>query len=87
MVLGFIEVLTQPAYGVGDFILLFVRQLGIGLAVGLLVGAAAVYVLRRIRLSAAGLYPVASLTVARSPSGVPTRCTGLAFSPCISPGS
>jgi cell volume regulation protein A len=64
LVLGFIEVLTQPAYGVGDFILLFVRQLGIGLAVGLLVGAAAVYVLRRIRLSTAGLYPVASLTVA-----------------------
>ena len=64
LVLGFIEVLTQPAYGVGDFILLFVRQLGIGLAVGLLVGAAAVYVLRRIRLATAGLYPVASLTVA-----------------------
>jgi cell volume regulation protein A len=64
LVLGFIEVLTRPAYGVGDFILLFVRQLGIGLAVGLLVGAAAVYMLRRIRLSTAGLYPVASLTVA-----------------------
>jgi potassium/hydrogen antiporter len=64
LVLGFIDVLTKPAYGVGDFILLFVRELGIGLAVGLLVGAAAVHVLRRIRLSTAGLYPVASLTVA-----------------------
>jgi potassium/hydrogen antiporter len=64
LVLGFIEVLTQPAYGVGDFILLFVRELGVGLAVGLLVGVAAVYVLRRVRLSTAGLFPVASLTVA-----------------------
>ena len=64
LVLGFIDVLTQPAYGVGDFILLFVRELAIGLAVGLLVGVAAVYVLRRIRLSTAGLYPVASLTIA-----------------------
>jgi cell volume regulation protein A len=64
LVLGFIDVLRQPAYGVGDFILLFVRELGIGLAVGLLVGAAAVSVLRRIRLSTAGLYPVATLTVA-----------------------
>lgn len=64
LVLGFIEVLTQPAYGVGDFILLFVRELGIGLAIGLLVGAVAVYVLRRVRLATAGLYPVASLTVA-----------------------
>jgi cell volume regulation protein A len=64
LVLGFIELLTKPAYGVGDFVVLFVRQLGIGLAIGLLVGAGAVYVLRRIRLSTAGLYPVASLTVA-----------------------
>ncbi|HJS95760.1 MAG TPA: potassium/proton antiporter [Solirubrobacteraceae bacterium] len=64
LVLGFIDVLKRPGYGVGDFILLFARELGIGLAIGLLVGAAAVYVLRRIRLSTAGLYPVASLTVA-----------------------
>jgi potassium/hydrogen antiporter len=64
LVLGFIDVLTQPGYGVGDFVLLFVRELGIGLAVGLLVGVGGVSALRRIRLSTAGLYPVASLTVA-----------------------
>ena len=59
LVLGFIDLLTQPGYGAADFVLLFVRELGIGLLVGMLVGAVAVYVLRRVRLSTAGLYPVA----------------------------
>jgi cell volume regulation protein A len=64
LVVGFIDLLTQPGYGAGDLIVLFIRELGIGLGVGLAVGAGAVYVLRRARLSTAGLYPVASLTVA-----------------------
>jgi cell volume regulation protein A len=63
LVLTFINLLTQPGYGVGDIIVLFVRQLGIGVLVGVLVGSVGVYVLRRIRFSTAGLYPVASLTV------------------------
>jgi potassium/hydrogen antiporter len=64
LVLGFIDLLTKPEYGVADFVLLFVRELGIGLLVGVLVGSVAVYVLRRARLATAGLYPVATLTVA-----------------------
>jgi cell volume regulation protein A len=64
LVLGFIDLLTQPGYGAGDMAVLFVRELGIGLVVGLVVGAAAVYTLRRARLATAGLYPVASLTIA-----------------------
>ena len=64
LVLGFIELLSRPAYGAGDAVLLFVRELGIGLLIGVLVGAGAVYGLRRARLATAGLYPVASLTVA-----------------------
>jgi cell volume regulation protein A len=44
-------------------VLLFVRQLGIGAVTGVLIGSAAVYALRRARLTSAGLYPVASLTV------------------------
>jgi cell volume regulation protein A len=64
LVLGFIDLLIQPGYGAADMVLLFVRELGIGLLVGVVVGAAAVYALRRARLATAGLYPVASLTVA-----------------------
>ena len=63
LVLGFIDLLTQPGFGAADMVVLFVRELGIGLLVGVLVGSVAVYVLRRARLATAGLYPVASLTV------------------------
>jgi cell volume regulation protein A len=64
LVLGFIAWLTHDDYGLGDMAVLFVRQLGIGLAVGLVVGVAAVAVLRRVRLATTGLYPVATLAVA-----------------------
>jgi cell volume regulation protein A len=64
LVLGFIDLLTQPGYGVADMVVLFVRELGIGLVAGVLVGGAAVHILRRARLATAGLYPVASLAVA-----------------------
>ncbi|HET8979486.1 MAG TPA: potassium/proton antiporter [Solirubrobacteraceae bacterium] len=64
LVLSFIDLLTRPGFGAGDIAVLFVRELGIGLAVGVAVGGAAVQALRRARLSTAGLYPVASLTVA-----------------------
>lgn len=64
LVLGFIDLLIKPGYGAADMVVLFVRELGVGLLVGLLVGRLAVYALRRARLATAGLYPVASLTVA-----------------------
>src|SRR4051794_18284225 len=41
LVLGFMDWIQKPGYGVADMALLLVRQLGIGLAVGLVVGWAA----------------------------------------------
>ncbi len=64
LVLGFIEWLQHDDYGLADMAVLFVRQLGIGLAIGLLVGAAAWWTLQRVRMTTAGLYPVATLAVA-----------------------
>jgi potassium/hydrogen antiporter len=64
LVLGFIEWLTHDSYGIGDMAVLLVRQLGIGLGIGVVVGVAAVWVLRRVRLATGGLYPVATLAVA-----------------------
>ena len=64
LVLGFIEWLTHDDYGIGDMAVLFVRQLGIGLAIGVVVGVAGVWVLRRVQLATAGLYPVATLAIA-----------------------
>ena len=63
LVLGFIDLLTQPGYSAANLLLLFVRELGIGLVVGLAVGAVAVRGLQAGAARHAGLYPVASLTV------------------------
>src|SRR3954452_4721187 len=64
LVLGFMDWIQKPGYGVPDMALLFVRQLGIGLAVGLVIGWLAVRGLQRTRLASTGLYPVASLAAA-----------------------
>jgi len=64
LVLALIELIQQPDYGVADAALLMVRQMGIGLAVGLLVGWGSVQAFRRARLATAGLYPVLSLAAA-----------------------
>jgi cell volume regulation protein A len=63
LVLGFIEWLKRPDYGVLDMSVLFVQQLGIGAVAGIAVGWLAVQAFRRARLATAGLYPVASLAV------------------------
>ncbi len=64
LVLGFIEWIQLPDYGVADMAWLFTRQLGIGLVVGVAVGAGAVWAFRRLSLETAGLYPVASIATA-----------------------
>lgn len=61
LVIGFIEWIQQDDYGVLDLVLLFVREMGIGAAVGLAVGWGAVQALRNTRLASPGLYPVATL--------------------------
>ncbi|QEC48053.1 potassium/proton antiporter [Baekduia soli] len=79
LVLGFIEVLTHPGYGVPDFAWLFVRQLGIGAVVGIGVGYAASLALRETRLSTAGLYPVATLAAAALAFGAADTAHGSGF--------
>src|SRR6059058_6083503 len=64
LVLGFMDWIQKPGYGVPDMLLLLARQLGIGLAVGIVIGWLAVRGLQRTRLASTGLYPVASLATA-----------------------
>src|SRR5947207_4160965 len=64
LVLGFIDWIDKPGYGLGNMVLLFLRQLGVGLVVGLVIGRIAAWTLGRVRLGSLGLYPVASLAVA-----------------------
>lgn len=64
LVIGFIEWIEQPDYGVLDLAALFVTEMGIGAAVGIGVGLGAVEALRRAKLASPGLYPVATLATA-----------------------
>jgi cell volume regulation protein A len=64
LVVGFIEWIETPGYGVLDMVLLFVREMGIGAVVGLAVGTLSVQALRRTKLASSGLYPVATLSTA-----------------------
>ncbi len=79
LVLGFMSWATNPHYGLPDFVWLFVRQLGIGLAVGCVVAAGAVAALRHLKLPSAGLYPVASLASAFLAYGAAAALSGSGF--------
>lgn len=79
LVIGFIEWIKQPDYGVPDMALLLARQLGIGLAAGALVGWLGVQAFRRIRLATPGLYPVASITIAALAFGLADVLHGSGF--------
>jgi cell volume regulation protein A len=79
LVLGFSAWITEPGYGLADFLWLFVRQVVIGLAVGLVVGRLAVAAFRRARLATAGLYPVASLATAALAFGAADVLHGSGF--------
>ncbi|MEA2272136.1 MAG: potassium/hydrogen antiporter [Solirubrobacteraceae bacterium] len=79
LVLGFIAWLQEPAYGLGDMVWLFVRQLGIGAAVGVAVGWLAVQGMRRAQLATAGLYPVATLATVGLAYGAADSLHGSGF--------
>jgi cell volume regulation protein A len=79
LVLGFIEWLQQPDYGVGDMLLLFAQQLGIGLLAGIAVGWLSREAFSRARLSSPGLYPVASLAAAALAFGAAAALHGSGF--------
>jgi cell volume regulation protein A len=79
LVLGFIEWIKHPDYGVLDMALLFVQQLGIGAVVGIGVGWLAVQAFRRARLATGGLYPVASIAVVAVSFGLADVLHGSGF--------
>src|SRR3954454_17508244 len=79
LVLGFINWVTKPDYGLGDMTVLFVEELGVGLLVGLAIGWLSVQTLSRTSLPSAGLYPVASLAVAALAFGAADVLHGSGF--------
>jgi cell volume regulation protein A len=64
LVIGLVEWQTSDHYGLADGALLLVRELGLGIAGGIVVGMAAVWLLRRLPLPSAGIAPVVVVGVA-----------------------
>lgn len=79
LVVGFIDWIQQPGYGLPDMLWLFVREVGIGAAVGVGVGFAAVWTFRRAQLATPGLYPVASVAAAAIAFGAAGVLNGSGF--------
>ena len=79
LVVGLIDWIQLPDYGIGEMVLLFLRELGIGLAVGLAVGWLAVQGLRRTRLATDAGYPVGTMGVAALAYGAAGALHGSGF--------
>jgi potassium/hydrogen antiporter len=79
LVIGCIEALDDPTYGVLDALWQAVRELSIGFAIGLAVAGAAVVFLRKVRLPSAGLYPVASIATGALAFGAAQTLHGSGF--------
>jgi potassium/hydrogen antiporter len=79
LTLGFIAWITRPDYGVGDLLLLLVRQIGLGLVVGVAIGAAATYVFARIPPVIGAFAPVASAATAAVAFGAADVIHGSGF--------
>jgi cell volume regulation protein A len=79
LVVGLIDWIQLPDYGLGDMALLFVRELGIGLAVGAAVGWIAVQGLRRARLEVEAAYAIGTIGVAAVAYGAASGMHGSGF--------
>ncbi|WCB92710.1 K(+)/H(+) antiporter NhaP2 [Baekduia alba] len=79
LVFGFSAWITTEGYGIADMASAFVLELGVGAVAGLAVGTAGVALLRRLPLTTAGLYPVASMALAAIAFGVGDALHGSGF--------
>ncbi len=64
LVIGFIEWIQKPDFGLADMAGLLALKLAIGTAIGLALGRIAVAALNKARLSTDGIYPVATIAIA-----------------------
>ncbi len=70
LVVGFVEWIQQPGYGVADMAGLLALKLAVGTAIGLALGRLAVGALNAVRLPTDGIYPVATIAIAGIAFGV-----------------
>jgi cell volume regulation protein A len=79
LMIGMIELATHPDEGVAHVAWEFLRQMGIGLAVGAIAGLVLLQMLRRVPLPDQSLYPLAVLLAAGVVYGVATVSHGSGF--------
>ena len=79
LVIGFIEWIQQPGYGLADMAGLLALKLALGIAVGLALGRLAVGALDRVRLPTDGIYPVATIAIAGLAYGLAEVAHGSGF--------
>jgi cell volume regulation protein A len=64
LVIGFVEWIQQPGYGLADMAGLLALKLALGIAIGFVLGRLAVQALNAVRLPSDGIYPVATIAIA-----------------------
>jgi cell volume regulation protein A len=79
LTLGLIAWIEQPHYGVGDLSVLLIRQLGLGLVIGVALGLAAMWIFARIPASIEAFAPVASVAAAAVGYGAADAAHGSGF--------
>src|SRR4051794_40647589 len=79
LVIGFIEWIQQPGYGLPDMAGLLALKLALGTAIGFAVGRLAVAALDRVRLPSDGIYPVATIAIAALAYGLAEVAHGSGF--------
>jgi cell volume regulation protein A len=79
LTLGLIAWIEQRDYGAGDLTVLLVRQLGLGLVIGVVMGLVAMWVFARIPASIAAFVPVASVAAAAIGYGAADAAHGSGF--------
>ncbi len=77
--IGLIDWLQKPSFGLEDLVLLVVRQLGLGLLVGVVLGAAATWVFGRLPPSIGTFAPVASVAAGALAFGLADVAGGSGF--------
>lgn len=79
LVIGFIEWIQQPGYGIADMAGLLALKLGLGTVIGFVLGRLAVWVLDRMQLPSDGIYPVATVAIAGLAYGLAEVAHGSGF--------
>ena len=79
LTIGLIAWIEKPSFGLADLVLLVVRQLGLGLVVGVVLGALAMWLFARLPHSIGAFAPVASVATAALSFGAADVIGGSGF--------